>query len=147
MTGTTDVRATQQQSAAGLWALRVLGAALLLAIAAIHIYLWLDGYRNIDVIGPAFLLQSVIAIGGALLVLIAPWRLLPVATLLGALFAIGSLGALLMTTFVGMFGFQESTSADWWWETVIVEVAAFVVLGLLTLVTARPALAARRRGR
>ncbi len=145
MTGTTDVRATPQRSAAGLWALRVLGAALLLAIAAIHIYLWLDGYRTIDVIGPAFLLQSVIAIGGAVLVLIAPWRLLPVATLLGALFALGSLGALLMTTFVGMFGFQESTSADWWWETVWVEVGAFLVLGLLTLLTARPALAARRR--
>ena len=145
MTGTTHTRETQQQSGAALWALRVIGAVLLLAIAAIHIYLWQQGYRNIEVIGPAFLLQSAIAIGGALLVLVAPWRLLPVATLLGALFAIGSLGALLMTTFVGMFGFQESTSADWWWETVWVEVGAFVVLGLLTLLTARPALAARRR--
>jgi hypothetical protein len=145
MTGTTHTREPQQQSGAALWALRVLGAALLLAIAAIHIYLWQQGYRTIDVIGPAFLLQSAIAIGGALLVLVAPWRLLPVATLLGALFAIGSLGALLMTTFVGMFGFQESMGADWWWETVLVEVGAFLVLGVLTLLTAPPALAARRR--
>ncbi len=124
--------------------LRLAGALLLAAMGWLHLDLWLDGYRTIEVIGPAFLLQSAIAIGGALLVLVAPWRLLPVATLLGALFAIGSLGALLMTTFVGMFGFQESTSADWWWETVWVEVGAFLVLGLLTLLTARPALAARR---
>jgi len=125
--------------------LRLLGAALLLAIAGIHIYLWQDGYDTIPVIGPAFLVQSVIAIGGALLVLIAPWRLLPLAAVLGALFALGSLGALLFTTFVGMFDFQESMSAPLWWETVWVEIAAFVVLGLLTAVTARPALAARRR--
>jgi hypothetical protein len=143
MTTTSDP--VRQRSAAGLWVLRLLGAALLLAIAGIHLYLWQQGYEDIEVIGPAFLLQSVIAIGGALLVLVAPWRLLPVAALLGALFAVGSLGALLFTTFVGMFGFQESTAADLWWETVWVEVAAFIVLGLLAAVTAGPAMAARRR--
>jgi hypothetical protein len=80
--------------------LRLLGAVLLLlAIAGIHFSLWQDGYRNIPAIGPAFLLQTVIGVGGALLVLIAPRRLLPVAAVLGALFAVGSLGALL------------------WWET------------------------------
>jgi hypothetical protein len=141
----TTADPVRQRSAAGLWVLRILGAALLLAIAGIHLYLWQDGYKTIEVIGPAFLLQSVIAIGGAVLVLIAPWRLLAVAAALGALFALGSLGALLFTTFVGMFGFQESTAAPLWFETAVIEVAAFVVLGLLTAVTARPALAARRR--
>ena|SRR5215210_142575 len=141
----TTTEPVRQRSAAGLWVLRLLGAALLLAIAGIHLYLWQDGYKTIDVIGPAFLLQAAIAIGGALLVLIAPWRLLPVAAVLGALFALGSLGALLVTTFVGMFGFQESTSAPLWWTTVWVEIAAAVVLGVLTAATAGPALAARRR--
>jgi hypothetical protein len=144
MTRTVPAR-SRRSSTPALWALRVLGAALLLAIAGMHLYLWQDGYRDIPTIGPAFMLQSVIGIGGAVLVLIAPWRLLPIASLLGALFALGSLGALLMTTFVGMFGFQESTAAPLWWETVVIEVAAFVVLGVLTAVTARPALAARRR--
>jgi hypothetical protein len=120
-----------RRSTAGLWVLRVVGAALLLAIAAIHVYLWQQGYRDIDVIGPAFLLQSVIAVGGALLVLVAPLRLLPWAAILGALFALGSLGALLLTTFVGMFGFQESTKAEFWSTTVIVEIAAALVLGVL----------------
>ena len=135
----TTAPARPRRSTAGLWVLRLLGAALLLAIAGIHLYLWQQGYRTIDVIGPAFLLQSVIGVGGAILVLVAPRRLLPVAAVLGALFAVGSLGALLVSTFVGLFGFVESTAADLWWETLWVEVAAVVVLGVLT------ALAARRR--
>ena len=120
-----------RRSTAVVWALRIIGAALLLAIAAIHLHLWQQGYRDIEVIGPGFLLQSVVAVGGALLVLVAPLRLLPWAAILGALFAVGSLGALLLTTFVGMFGFQESTKAEFWSTTVIVEIAAALVLGIL----------------
>src|SRR4051794_35285743 len=113
----------QHRSTAGLWGLRLIGAVLLLAIGGIHLYLWQQGYRDIDVIGPAFLLQAVIAVGGALLVLIAPRRLLPVAAVLGALFALGSFGALLVATFVGLFGFVETTAADLWWETLWIEIA------------------------
>ena len=134
MTTTSPVR---QRSTATLWVLRLLGAALLLAIAGIHLYLWQQGYRDIDVIGPSFLLQAVIGVGGALLVLIAPRRLLPVAAVLGALFALGSLGALITATTVGLFGFVESTKADLWWETLWVEIAAAVVLGVLTALSAR----------
>jgi hypothetical protein len=127
----------QHRSTGGLWALRLIGAALLLAIAGIHLYLWQQGYRDIDVIGPAFLLQAVIGVGGALLVLIAPRRLLPVAAVLGALFALGSLGALLTATTVGLFGFVESTSANLWWETFWIEIATVVDLGALTALSAR----------
>jgi len=136
MTTTARVR---QRSGAVLWVLRLLGAALLLAIAGIHLYLWQQGYRDIEVIGPAFLLQSVIGVGGALLLLVAPRRMLPAAAVLGALFALGSLGALILSTTVGLFGFVESTAAQLWWETLWVEIATVVVLGVLT------ALAARRR--
>jgi hypothetical protein len=124
-----------RRTTAGLWVLRLIGAALLLAIAAIHVYLWREGYRDIPTIGPLFLLQSVIAVGGALLVLVAPLRLLPWAAILGALFAVGSLGALLLTTFVGMFDFQESTETEFWHTTVLVEIAAPVVLGILAAAT------------
>jgi hypothetical protein len=110
---------------------------LLLAIAGIHLYLWQQGYRDIDVIGPAFLLQAVIGVGGALLVLIAPRRLLPVAAVLGALFCLGSLGALLTATTVGLFGFVESTAAELWWETLWVEIAGTVVLAALAFLAAR----------
>ena len=133
----TPATVRQPQSTAGLWLLRVLGAALLLAIAGIHLYLWQQGYRDIEMIGPAFLLQSVIGVGGALLLLVTRGRLLTVAAVLGALFALGSLGALLVSTFVGLFGFVESTAADLWWETLWVEIAGVIVLGVLTVVAAR----------
>jgi hypothetical protein len=129
---------TSGGSTAVLWVLRVVGAGLLVAIGAIHLHLWLDGYKDIDVIGPAFLLQAVIAFGGAVLLLIAPLRLLVWAALLCLLFAAGSLGALLQTTYgvlgldAGMFDFVESDVAPWWQETFWVEIAAIVVLLVLT---------------
>jgi hypothetical protein len=122
--------------------LRLAGAGLLAAIAGIHLYLWQDGYDTIDVIGPAFLLQAVLGIGGALLVLVAPPRLLVWAALLGTLFAIGSFGALLQSTYgvlglePGMFDFVESDVAPLWQETFWVEIAAIAVLGLLTVLAA-----------
>ncbi|MGY1815049.1 hypothetical protein [Blastococcus sp. SYSU D00820] len=127
----------RRSSAALLWALRIAGAALLAAIAAIHLYLWTQGYDGIDVIGPAFLLQSVLGLGGALLVLVTPVRWLPWAAALGAAFAAGSLAALLLSTTVGLFGFVESTSATYWWESFWAEVAGVVVLTALALTAAR----------
>ena len=131
-TGTVDQR---RRSGALTWVLRLLGAALLLAIAGIHLYLWSQGYDGIDVIGPAFLMQTVLGVGGALLLLVTPLRWLAAAALLGAAFAAGSLAALLVSTTVGLFGFVETTTATLWWETLWVEIAAVVVLAVLAVVT------------
>jgi hypothetical protein len=129
-------RGTLHRSGAVVLVLRVLGAALLLALAGIHLHLWQQGYRTLDVIGPAFLLDTVCGIGGAVLVLFTPRRWLPAAAVLGALLAAGTLVALVVTTTVGLFGFVESTAAQLWWESFWVEVAATVVLVALA-VTAR----------
>jgi hypothetical protein len=126
--------------------LRLIGAGLLAAIAGIHLYLWQDGYDSIDVIGPAFLLQAVLGFGGALLLLVSPPRLLAWASVLGLLFSVGSLAALLQSTRglfglePGLFDFVESDVAPLWEETFWVEVAAVVVLLVLTVLAA-----ARRR--
>jgi hypothetical protein len=131
---------TRRRPATGLlWALRVLGAALLAAMAWIHLDLWLEGYRTIDVIGPAFLLNTIAGFGLAVALLVTPRALLPWVAALGALTALGTLAGLLLATTVGLFGFVESTAADLWWESFWVELAAAVVLGALA------ALAARRR--
>jgi hypothetical protein len=140
-TGRLDAR---RRSGAGVWVLRLLGAALMVAIAAIHFYLWQEGYDGIDVIGPAFLLQSVLGVGGAALLLITPARWLHWVAALDWLFAAGSLAALLVSTTVGLFGFVETTTATLWWETLWVESAAIVVLGALFFV-ARGRLADRQR--
>ena len=127
----------RRRSGSRIWALRLLGAALLLAISVIHGYLWQQGYDGIDVIGPAFLGQTVLGVGGALLLLITPPRYLPWGAALDGAFAAGSLGALLVATTVGLFGFVESTAATLWWETLWVEVAAVLVLGLLFVLARR----------
>ncbi len=150
MTGTvTQRRGAGTGTGAGIAValLRLAGAGLLAAIAGIHLYLWQDGYDGIDVIGPAFLLQAVLGFGGALLLLVAPPRLLVWAALLGLLFAAGSLAALLQSTYglfgmePGMFDFVESDVAPLWRESFWVEIAAVAVLLALTVLAA-----VRRRG-
>src|SRR3954453_20273730 len=98
---------TRRGSGTALGILRILGALLLLALAGIHFYLWQQGYDSIDVIGPAFLADTILGVGGALLVLVSPLRWLPIAAALGAALSIGTLGALILSTPVGLFGFLE----------------------------------------
>lgn len=129
---------TRRPPATGLlWALRLLGAALLAAMGWIHLDLWLAGYRGIDVIGPAFLLNTVAGFGLGVLLLVTPRPLLRWVAALGALTALGTLGGLLLATTVGLFGFVESTAADLWWESFWVEIAAAVVLAALAVLAAR----------
>jgi hypothetical protein len=138
MTATSSGPGVRRAPATGLiWALRILGAALLAAMGWIHLDLWLDGYRNIDVIGPAFLLNVLAGFGLAVLLLVTPARFVTWVAALGALMCAGTLGALILSTTVGLFGFVESTAAALWWESFWVELAGVVVLGTLA-VGARP---------
>ena len=123
--------------AAVLWGLRCLGAVLLAVMGWIHLDLWLDGYRTIDVIGPGFLLNALAGFGLAALLLVIPRSLVGWVAVFGALIAAGTLAGLLLSTTVGLFGFVESTRAPFWWESLWVEVAAVVVLAALALLTAR----------
>jgi hypothetical protein len=133
----TAIPTTRRPSGAVVLILRILGAALLFGLAVIHLYLWQQGYDTIDVIGPAFLLDTVLGFGGALLVLLTPLRWLPIAAVLGALLCLGTLGALIVSTTVGLFGFVESTAAELWWQSLAVEAAGFLVLVALAGVASR----------
>jgi hypothetical protein len=134
---TTPTVAGRRPATGLLWSLRVLGAVLLAGMAWIHLHLWLDGYRTIDWIGPAFLLNAIAGFGLAALLLVTPRQLLTWVAALGALTALGTLGGLLLATTVGLFGFDESTAADLWWASFWVEVATVVVLAALAGLAAR----------
>jgi hypothetical protein len=136
---THTARAVGRRAPAAVLVLRLLGAVLLALAAAIHGWLWLQGYDGIPVIGPAFLLDTVAGSLLALLVLAVPRRWLPWAATAGALFALATLGALLLSTTVGLFGFVETTAALLWWESFWVELGAVVVLAGLALLTRGPA--------
>src|SRR3712207_5371608 len=120
-----------------IWGLRAVGAALLAVMGWIHLDLWLGGYRDIDIIGPAFLLNVLGGFRLAALLLVTPRRFLHWVAALGALMAAGTLGALLISTWWGLFGFKESTAAELWWESFWVELAAAVLLAALALLAYR----------
>jgi predicted lipoprotein with Yx(FWY)xxD motif len=124
---------------------RVAGAGLLIAAGAIHLDLYLTGYRTIPTIGWLFLLQVIAAFGLALSVLAAGGR--PVlggravlvgqlAAAAGAGFALATLGGYLLSIWTGLFGFKEvSTTAGI--AAGVIDVAAFAALAALALAPVR----------
>ena len=113
---------------------RVLAAVAVLVSAGVHLYLWDDGYKDVDTIGPAFLLN---AIGGAVIaVLLIAWaHWLPALLALG--FGASTLGGFILSTTVGLFGLEESWEGWYVWTAAGSEVAA-IVLGGLLLMRANP---------
>ena len=104
----------------------IAGAALLVASGAIHLDLYLTGYRTIPTIGPLFLLQVIAAFVLAAAILITGnW----VAEAAGALFAVSVLGGYLLSLWVGLFGFTEVRTAAGIWAGII-DVAAFATLAI-----------------
>jgi len=102
----------------------IAGAALLVASGAIHLDLYLTGYRSIPTIGWLFLLQVIAAFAlAAAIVVTNHW----LAAAAGAGFAISTLGGYLLSLKVGLFGFTEvRTTAGI--VAGIIDVAAFAVL-------------------
>jgi len=112
--------------------LRLAGAGLLASAAAIHLDLYLTGYRTIPTIGWLFLLQAIVAFVLAAAVLVSGSR---VAAAAGAGFAVATLGGYLLSVWVGLFGFTEvRTTAGI--VAGIIEVAAFAALAILALAPA-----------
>ena len=84
--------------------LRVTGAGLLIAAAAVHLDLYLTGYRSIPVIGGLFLLQVIVGFSVGAVMLITGSRLAAAA---GAVFALATLGGYLLSVWADLFGFTE----------------------------------------
>src|SRR5579863_3644535 len=145
---TSTPSATSGPSARGwvLILLRGAGAGLLIATAAIHLDLYVTGYRTIPTIGWLFLLQVIAAFALGLAVLVIPSRLViasRLAAAAGAGFALATLGGYLLSIWIGLFGFKEvRTTAGI--VAGVIEVAAFAVLAALIL-TGAPAGAGEAR--
>jgi hypothetical protein len=98
----------------------VVGAALIAVSAVIHLHLWMDGYRDIHLIGPAFLFQAISGLTLAV-VLVAFRRLFLV--LAGLLFCGGSVVALLLTATVGFLGLHDGLGVPWAGSSLGIELA------------------------
>lgn len=112
------------------------GSGLVFVSATFHFHLWdSDGYNEIPTIGPLFLMQAIV---GWLLAVttsaVRHWALV----LLEAGFALATVGGLLISVNVGLFGFQDSMSAPFAWLTLGLELGATVILGVAGLILLRP---------
>jgi len=114
--------------------LRLAGAGLLFATGAIHLDLYLTGYRSIPTIGWLFLLQVIAAFGlGVVVLATGGW----LAAAAGAGFALSTLGGYLLSLWIGLFGFTEvRTTAGI--VAGVIEVAAFAALAALAGLAAAP---------
>jgi len=121
-------RSHRRQRSWRLLLLRLVGAGLLFATGAIHLDLYLTGYRTIPTIGWLFLLQVISAFALALGVLVGS-RL---AAASGALFLLSTLGGYLLTIWIGLFGFREvRTTAGI--VAGVIEVVGFAALAAFAL--------------
>jgi hypothetical protein len=135
-------RRPKMASRGGRWAVALLlrlGCIVLLAwIGYIHLHLWLGGYRQIPTNGPLFLLDAVAGVGLAAVLLLWPR---PLAGLLAVGYSVSTLGALIISLSVGLFGFRESISASFVVESLIIEsitVLALISWTVLVAATSRP---------
>ncbi|WP_265523352.1 hypothetical protein [Oerskovia flava] len=115
------------------WVLRGITAAGLLLSADIHLVLYLEGYRDIEVVGPLFLLNAVAGFALGLLVLTwGSWLPLLGAVGFGAL----TLAAFYLSTTVGFFGVNETVGGT---QQVLAAVSEWVavIAGLAALARER----------
>jgi hypothetical protein len=134
-------RARSRGRQAGALLLRLGCVALLAWIGYIHLHLWQEGYRHIPTNGPLFLLDAVA--GFILAAVLLAWPR-PLAGLLSAGYTAATLGALIISLNVGLFGFRESISASYVTESLTVE--TITVLALVTWTALAIIPRARTRG-
>jgi hypothetical protein len=115
--------------------LRLGCAATLVLIGYIHLHLWLEGYRQIPTDGPTFLLAAIA--GFVLAAALLAWAA-PVVGVLAAGYAAATLGALLISLSVGLFGFRESIQASFVVESIWVEAIVTIALAGWTILVAIP---------
>ena len=103
--------------------MRILTAAGVLVSALVHLWLWFDGFRDLHVIGPAFMLNAVA--GLVIAVLLLRWNhWIPLLLAVG--FGASTLGAFVTSTTVGLFGIHEVWSGLWVLTAAISEAVAIL---------------------
>src|SRR5687767_15964894 len=107
--------------------MRLLAAAGALVSGAVHLKLWFDGTRDLEVVGPAFMLNAVA--GPVIAVLLVTWRhWVPLFLVVG--FGVSTLVAFIISATVGLFGVNASWSGFYPWAAAVSEVVA-IIAGLL----------------
>jgi hypothetical protein len=112
---------------------RLVAAVAVLVSAVVHFKLWLD-FKDVDVVGPAFLVN---AVGGVVIAaLLVAWKHW-LAPLLAAGFGVATLAAFtISTTPHGLFDDHEKWSGGYVWTAAIAEAIA-IIAGLYAVTQER----------
>ena len=121
--------------------LAVAGAAFLVWSGVIHLQLWFDGFRDISVIGPLFVIQGIGSI--VLALVLAVFRRLALLAA-GAVLLAGTAAALLLSVGVGLFGYHESLAVPYAGTSLVVEFTGAAVLAAAAVIVLAAPLATRR---
>ena len=112
-------------------ALAGIGAGFLVWSGVIHLDLWTEGYKDISVIGPLFLVQGIASIVLAVAIVALRWLALLAA---GAVAGLATGTGLLLSVYVGLFGYTESLAVPYAVLSLAVEfTAAFVLVAAAVL--------------
>ena len=112
----------------------LVGAALLVWSAVLHLYLYGDYFHKVGTIGALFIAQG--AAGNSIAVALLGFRKAAFA-LAGSLLLASTAGALLFSVWFGLFGYRERFSAPYTSESLGVELAGAAVLAGAALLLRR----------
>jgi uncharacterized membrane protein YvlD (DUF360 family) len=114
---------------------RLTGALLVLAVGAVHLYLYFDYFHLVHIVGVLFVLNAAgAAVIGALLAVSAR----PLVVLAGLGFAAVTLVFFLLSVYHGLFGYTEHLRGGWQEAAGGLELAAIVVLAPLLASSPKP---------
>lgn len=111
--------------------LRVVAAGLLVWIGYIHWFLWHEGYKYVPTSGPFFLVDAIAAVLLAVALLAWPRAITGIAS---AGFVAGTIAALVISLWIGLFGFHESISASFVVQSLWLESITVVLLVAWSLI-------------
>jgi hypothetical protein len=119
------------------------GSGLVFVSAVLHFHLWAsDGYDKIPTIGPLFLMQAIVGwVLSAATSALRHWALV----LVEAGFALSTVGGLLISVNVGLFGWQDTMSSPFAWLTLGLELGAAALLLCAGVILLRPWLVKKLR--
>jgi hypothetical protein len=104
---------------------RAVGAALVAATGAVHLWLYFDYFHEVHVVGILFLVNAASAavLAAAILLVGSNWSLAA-----GIAFEAATLGAFVLSVYHGLFGYVESLSGGWQEAAAGIELAAIAAL-------------------